>query len=227
MNILALIVAPLLAQASTAEPLFLIGFPKADGALPGWRFFCENPDTPIGEVWTVAAKDGHRVLHCKGTPLGYLATIDDYTSFTLSLQWRWPSGKPGKGGVLLRMTGSDKIWPKSLEAQINAGDAGDFWGLDGYTLSGPKSRFKTLSHPQFGSLSNVKKAAALEKPAGQWNQYEIAANGETVILTINGQEVNRATACAITPGKICLTAEGSEIEFRDIRLAPQGGGAAH
>ena len=41
---------------------------------------------------------------CKGTPLGYLYTQQDYKDFKLRLEWRWPPGKePGKGGVLLRM----------------------------------------------------------------------------------------------------------------------------
>jgi hypothetical protein len=41
-----------------------------------------------------------------------------------------------------------------------------------------------------------------------------------VTLEINGQEVNRATGCDVVPGKICLTAEGDEIHFRNVRLSP-------
>ena len=139
----------------------------------------------------------------------------------MKLQWRWPPGKkPGKGGVLLRMTGENKIWPKSLEAQINVGDAGDFWGLDGYALSGPAERSRSLEHPRFGKLTNLKKAAAAEKAPGEWNQYEIIVNGDTVTLSINGKQVNKAAGCGLVPGKIVLTAEGDEIHFRNVRLTP-------
>ena len=124
------------------------------------------------------------------------------------------------GGVLLRITGKDKIWPKSLEAQINAGDAGDFWGLGGFRLSGPSDRLSKSESPNLGRLTNLKKAADAEKRPGEWNQYEIVADGGTVILKINGQEVNRATGCDVEPGAICLTAEGDEIEFREVRLVP-------
>ena len=66
-------------------------------------------------MWTL---DDKGVLHCKGSPLGYLDTEQDYGNFVLELKWRWPAGKvPGKGGVLIRTTGPDKIWPKSLEAR--------------------------------------------------------------------------------------------------------------
>lgn len=182
-----------------------------------WKYFSEDPKTEFDDVWKMS--DG--VLICKGTPKGYICTERDYADFVLRLEWRWPPGKkPGNGGVLLRMTGKNKIWPKSLEAQINAGDAGDFWGLDGYSLTGPAERSKSLEHPQFGKLTNVKKAVAAEKAPGQWNQYEISARGGTVVLKVNGKEVNRATGCDAAPGKIVLTAEGDEIQFRKVKLIP-------
>ncbi len=185
------------------------------GELPGWKWFCEDPEVKVGDVW----KLDQGVLTCKGKPNGYLYTEKNYDNFVLRLQWRWPPGKgPGKGGVLLRMTGPNKIWPKSLEAQINVGDAGDFWGLAGYKLSGPAERSNSLDHPQFGRLTNVKKAVAAEKRPGQWNDYEITADGDTVTLKINGKVVNRATGCETTPGKILLTSEGDAIQFRNVQL---------
>jgi len=188
-------------------------------AAPGavtWKHFSEKPLGQRDEVWQL--RDG--VMVCKGTPRGYLYTEQKFTNFVLKLQWRWPEGKPGNGGVLIRMTGEHKIWPKSLEAQINAGDAGDFWGLDGFRLDGPADRKKELDNPQFGKLINLKKTAAAEKPAGQWNDYVIEANGDTVTLTINGKTVNRATGCDVVAGPILLTAEGDEIHFRNMRITP-------
>jgi hypothetical protein len=179
-----------------------------------WQAFHE-PDAKLADVWQL---DGG-ILTCKGTPKGYLYTTKNYTDFILTLEWRWPpQGKAGNGGVLLRITGKDKIWPKSLEAQINAGQAGDFWGLDGYALTGPAERLKTADNPQFGKLTNLKKTEAVERTPGEWNQYEITARGDTVTLKINGKIVNKATGCAATPGRICLTAEGDPIQFRNVKL---------
>lgn len=185
------------------------------GEFPGWKSFFAEPGVTTGQVWRRTAEG---VLECRGKPLGYLYTEKGYKDFALRLEWRWPEGKPGKGGVLLRTTGPDKIWPKSLEAQINAPDAGDFWGLDGYTFTGPALRLKHLEHPQFGKLTNLKKKEMLERPAGQWNRYEIQVRGDQVTLSINGRPVNAATACETTPGKICLTSEGSEIHFRNVEI---------
>jgi hypothetical protein len=146
---------------------------------------------------------------------------ESYANFVLKLQWRTaPGKKPASGGVLIRTSGKPKIWPKSLEAQLNAGSEGDFWGLDGYQLGGPAERVKVVPTSPFGKLTNLKRARDAVKRAGEWNQYEVVADGPTVTLKINGQVVNRATGCDVVPGPICLTAEGDEIHFRDVRLTP-------
>ena len=216
-------IAPLVALSIALSPLGAAS-PEGEALLAkplegSWKFFSEDPESKLPDVWEV--KD--RVLSCKGTPKGGIYLDRNLTDFTLRLEWRWPE-KKGKGGVLLRTTAPWKVWPKSLEAQINAGNAGDFWGLDGFSLDGPATRLKKLDHPEFGKLTNLARTATVEKPAGQWNQYEIVAAGPVVTLKINGKMVNKATKCDARPGKICLTAEGSRIEFRNIRLVAGKGG---
>ncbi len=200
-------------EPDLGKPIDLFG-PEASKVVT-WTHFSEKPGVPQGDVWEITPEK----VSCKGTPRGYLRTKEDFTDFVLKLQWRWPEGQPGKGGVLIRMTGQDKIWPKSLEAQINAGDAGDFWGLDGYRLAGPAARMKSLNSDQFGVLTNLKKTQPAELEAGQWNRYEITARGGKVTLKVNGQVVNETSSCDVTAGKICLTAEGSPIEFRNVTLS--------
>ena len=200
-----------------AKPFLLNDVPPDGSAVLAWKDFTEDERVRAQDVWKV--EDG--VIICKGSPRGYIRTEQDFTDFVLRLEWRWPKDKkPGRGGVLIRMTGEDKIWPKSLEAQINSPDAGDFWGLVGYNLSGSADRYKQLDHEKFGKLTNLKKAKAAEKPPGQWNLYEILADGPVVTLKINGQVVNRATDCDVVPGSICITSEGDEIHFRNIQLIP-------
>jgi hypothetical protein len=210
-----LLVSVLLVPAAAGEPPAAGVDLLAQPLDASWKPFSANSATKLADVWQV--KDG--VLICKGIPLGGIYLDRDLTDFTLRLEWRWPAeGKAGKGGVLLRTVSPWKIWPRCLEAQLNAGQAGDFWGLGGFSLAGPEDRLKKLDHPQFGKLTHLERSATVEKPAGEWNQYEIVAAGPVVTLKVNGKLVNQTTKCDDHPGKICLTAEGNEIQFRNVRL---------
>ena len=205
---MALVTCIMISGCSMNQP----GYPQLDSGF--WQFYSEDPSVSMDDVWVQA--DGTWI--CKGRPLGYIYSDCTFTDFVLELEWKWPEDQPGKGGVLFRMTGDHKVWPKSLEAQINAENAGDFWGLDGYSFTGPADRLSSLDHEKFGKLTNLKKTEMLEKDPGQWNTYKIIVKGGTVTLIINGKEINKASECDIEPGYICLTSEGSEIHFRNVRL---------
>lgn len=178
--------------------------------LDGWHAFVPDAEKagikPI-DVWSVA--DG--VLTCKGTPAGYIRTEKKYTNYVLRLQWRFTPGKAGNSGVLLRMVGEDKVWPKSVEAQLQSGQAGDFWNIDEFKMTAEKSRTNGR---------NTKRTHTAERPLGEWNEYEIIVNKGDVVLYVNGEELNRATDVEEVAGSICLQSEGAEIQFRNIRLTP-------
>ncbi|UCD74316.1 MAG: DUF1080 domain-containing protein [Phycisphaerales bacterium] len=166
-------------------------------------------DGKMEDVWTI--EDG--ILICKGKPAGYIRTKADYTNYVLKLQWRFNpvTKEAGNSGVLLRMIGEDKVWPRSIEAQLHSGNAGDFWNIDKFPMKVVEERT---------SGRNTKKTHFAENPIGEWNEYEIIVDGTDVILKVNGEELNRAWEAMEVPGKICLQSEGAEIQFRSIRLAP-------
>jgi hypothetical protein len=161
------------------------------------------------DVWKV---EGGKI-RCSGVPNGYLRTTGDYKDFALSLEWRWAE-KPGNSGVLLRVTGPDKIWPKTVEAQLQSGNAGDFWLMDGATLDTDPAR----TDPK--APNHRTKIKAAEKAPGEWNLYEITMDGGWVLLRVNGEPVNEGTGAEEVAGRIALQSEGAPIEFRNIRLTP-------
>jgi hypothetical protein len=183
--------------------------------LSGWTFFLDRsgPNAAgsmrMEDVWKV---DGGRI-RCSGVPNGYIRTTADYKDFVLTLEWRWAE-QPGNSGVLLRVVGPDKIWPKTVEAQLMSGHAGDFWLMDGAILDTDPAR----TDPK--AANHRLKMKAAEKPVGEWNVYEITVHGGWVLLKINGVVVNEGTGAEEVAGKIALQSEGAPIEFRNIRLAP-------
>jgi hypothetical protein len=44
-------------------------------------------------------------------------------------------------------------------------------------------------------------------------------DGGDVMLAVNGEHVNKAWDCEVKPGKIALQSEGTEIHFRNVRIA--------
>lgn len=177
--------------------------------LSGWTTFLDKSGTRPEDVWTVA--DG--VLACKGKPTGFLRTEKPFANYVLTLEWRFPAGSQGgNSGVLLHTTGNDKIWPKSIEAQLHVGDAGDIWLIDGTTLEVQDAAKRRMGRRTL-NLTN-----GSEKPIGEWNKYVIVCSGDTIALIVNGDLVNYGWNASVKEGHICLQSEGAPIEFRNIRL---------
>lgn len=186
--------------------------------LAGWGFHLVEADKKMEDVWSV--KDG--LLVCKGEPMGYLSTAKEFTNCKLVVEWRWtPGKKPGNSGVLLRISGEPKALPMCYEAQLQHGNAGDIYGFHGMPVDGAKARkVSKPGHKIGGDLSGMKKIRGAEKPAGEWNKYEITLEGEKLDLVVNGVKVNEATGLKVVPGKIGFQSEGGEIQFRTIELTP-------
>lgn len=170
----------------------------------GWKLFLPG-DADVNKTWSV--QDG--VIRCAGKPAGYMRTERNYRDYKLTVEWRFL--KPGNTGVLLHMSGPDKVWPRSIEAQGKFGNQGDFWVIDG-------TEFK--EHRGVEGRRVPKQGAASEKPAGEWNLYEIVCKGDSIRVFVNGKLMNTATECNVTSGKICIQSEGSEIEIRKVFVEP-------
>lgn len=185
--------------------------------LSGWKVFLDprKKDAKEEDVWQV--KEG--VIVCQGHVFGYIITDKEYDNYVLTLKWRWGKKLPEKGtpnsGVFVQVTGPDKIWPKSVEAQLMSGHAGDFWLVDGFKLKVDPKRQDPKVDRHYFRLETTK---PVENPLGEWNTYLITCKGDTVRLEINGQLVNEGTMAELSRGKILLQSEGAEIHFKDVMI---------
>lgn len=177
--------------------------------MEGWTFHLNDKNAKMEDVWSVA--DG--VITCKGNPAGYIRTEADYKNYVLELEWRFdPAKGAGNSGVLLRMVGEDKVWPKSLEAQLHSGNAGDIWNIDAFPAKVAADRTEGRRTKKIKDSN--------EKELGEWNKYRIVVNKGDVELYVNGDLQNKAEDVEEVAGKICLQSEGAEIQFRNIELTP-------
>jgi hypothetical protein len=168
-------------------------------------------DSKADPAATWSVKDG--VLTCTGNPVGYIATEMTYTDYELELEWRFdPRKGPGNGGVLLRVQDADEIWPKSIEAQLESGNAGDFWNIGNFPAKMDAARTDGRHTVRMGKCS--------ETPLGLWNRYRIVVDGTRIELYVNGELQNVATDVQHVGGRIALQSEGAYMQFRNIRIRP-------
>jgi hypothetical protein len=191
--------------------------------LSNWSFFLVDPKAKLEDVWSV--RDG--MIACKGEPVGFLLTKEKFTSYRLVVEWRWAPGtvvtkeKTPNSGVLLRINGEPRGIPRTYEAHLRSGDAGDLYGFWGMRLAGEPSRAKAKAgDPVLGDMTGASKAEGAENPIGEWNRYEILLDGTKLEVSVNGKKVNAATAADVLAGPIGLQSEGGEIHFRKVELTP-------
>src|SRR5262245_11230667 len=158
--------------------------------LTGWKTFLDpRKNADPEKIWTIS--DG--VINCEGSVNGYLITDKEYEDYVLRVKWRWGKRltKNPNSGVFVHVSGPDKIWPKAVEAQLASGQAGDIWLVDGFKCKiDPDRQDKRSARHYFRTTKET-----IEKPLGEWNQYEITCKGDTIKLVVNGHEVNTATEC--------------------------------
>ena len=192
--------------------------------LAGW-----NADVPAadgGEAVEPSFFVRHGLLVTPGSPPGHLITKEAYCDYRLVVEYRWP-GEPGTCGVLVHASTPRRLYgmfPQSLEVQMHAGEAGDFWCIgeditvpDMEARRGPRERWG-VDGDRARRILNLTDGS--EKPPGEWNRMEIECRGREVRVWVNGALVNHGTGCTAERGQIALQAEGAACEWRRVELVP-------
>lgn len=161
------------------------------------------------------------VLHVRGEEFGYIVTEKKYRDFHLSLEFKWgekkyPPRENAKrdAGILylIHFYNGDKIWPRSLEFQIQEGDCGDFWMTDSTTII-----YKNVVTKAERGHREIKFLDA-EKPNGEWNKAEVIVKDDKIIHILNGKIVNEGSNPSIKDGNILLQSEGAELFYKNAEI---------
>jgi len=181
--------------------------------LDNWNIIVDSDDGEPRDLFYV--EDG--ILNTLGDPFGYLRTRESYSNFKLHLEWRWTE-EPSNSGVLLNVQGKDIIFPHCVEAQLMNGKAGDFVLMGkGASITVKDSTYLVTSEER-RYLAIPKFEESSEKPAGEWNSYDITSLDGTLELIVNGVLQNKGTDMSLTEGNIALQSEGGPMQFRNIYL---------
>jgi hypothetical protein len=128
---------------------------------------------------------------------------------------------------------------RSQEFQVQEGDCGDYWSIDGSIVDIPATGSKIdeyvydspasllpFSYTSDNGKRCIKNPDA-EKPTGEWNTVELICIGEDSIHVVNGKVVMRlrgpkridgAVPAPVTSGPVILQSEGAEVFYRNIEV---------
>jgi hypothetical protein len=192
--------------------------------LTGWHVDVPHLDTHPNAAATFIVRDG--MLVSLGKPAGHLITDKQFENYRLEVEYRF-AAKPGNCGVLVHASTPRALYqmfPKSIEVQMNHQHAGDFWCIvEDITVPemvkrrGPKENWG-ITEGKARRILNLTDGS--EKPVGEWNKMTIECVKDAVKVWVNGDLVNHGTGCTASKGQIALQAEGSEVEFRKLKLSP-------
>jgi lysophospholipase L1-like esterase len=192
--------------------------------LTGWHIDVPQRDKNPNIKPTFIVRNG--MLVSLGRPGGHIITDAKHENYRLEVEYRF-AAKPGNCGVLVHASTPRalyKMFPKSIEVQMNHTHAGDFWCIgeditvpDMIKRRGPKKNWG-VTEGKGRRILNLTDGS--ERPVGKWNTMVIECVGDAVKVWVNGDLINHGTKCTATKGQIALQAEGSEVEFRKLDLTP-------
>jgi len=158
------------------------------------------------------------VIKISGIPNGYLRTNESYSNYKLHVEWRWPA-EPKNSGVFLHTQGEDNVWPLCIECQLRDQNAGQIVLMgESVSITVRDSRYVVPVGRIFKGIPKFEEAS--EKPAGEWNTYDILCMEDNVEIVVNGVLQNQGSKLSQSSGYISLQSEGGPIEFRNITLVP-------
>jgi hypothetical protein len=192
--------------------------------LKGWHADIPERDNNPDARMPFVVKDG--LLVSLGTPGAHLITDKKHKNFRLEVQYRF-SASPGNCGVLVFVSTPRALYgmfPKSIEVQLQSGDAGDFWCIEEDIMAddmtarrGPKENWG-INGDKLRRIKNLTDGS--EKKLGEWNTMIVECLENSIKVWVNGALVNYGYNATASDGQIALQSEGAEVEFRKVMLTP-------
>jgi hypothetical protein len=190
--------------------------------LEGWHIDVPEMDKNPQAINPFIVRDG--MLVSLGEPQGHLITNKEYENFRLEVEYRF-AAEPGNCGILVFASTPKALYdmfPKSIEVQMMHQNAGDFWCIvedievpDMESRRGPRENWG-ITEGKERRIINLTDDS--ENPVGEWNNMIIECRGNTITVWVNDDLVNYGENATASKGNIAVQAEGSEVEFRKIRL---------
>jgi hypothetical protein len=184
------------APAEPVEPA-----PVAEAALPEWTTLFDGSSIDDWDVtgdanWSLDETD-NSVMADMGT--GFLVTPESYGDFELTLEF-WVD-EPANSGIFIRCQEPEAI------------AAGNAYEVNIYDTREDQT-YRT------GGIVNFAAPSEVINTGGQWNTYEIRAEGLRLLVILNGIEMVDVEDSTYTEGPIGLQYGAGIVKFRNVQIRP-------
>lgn len=165
-----------------------------------WKVYSAEPSP---SVWRIVREtpEAEPLLVCTGEIKGFLATIDRYDDFELTIEWKYPKDANGNSGILVYTQDEERIWPTSVQIQLHQPKAGSIF-------------------PSGDAMTDNTRDVDLNlaRPVDTWNEGRVISRQGRLSVEINGKKAGEVTGARPAAGRIALQSEGSEVHFRNLKL---------
>jgi hypothetical protein len=195
-------------SALEREPAGWMDLMPVDSNLTGWTrlpFPAHGKQSPDSQ-WRIDPRTKYIV--CEGNKgHEWLRFNREFANFTYHVEFRFvkidgPNPRYNTG-IYVRNNADAGIWH---QAQAGAESGG--WLFGDTMVSGTIQRV------------DLRKEVIEErlKPVGEWNTYEVTAQGPKISVWTNGAVTNIYAGCEVLKGYVGLEGEGYKVEFRNVKL---------
>ena len=173
----------------------------------GWTRLPFMSTAPMDAVSQWKVDTTNHVLLCEGNRgHEWLRYDKELANAIFHAEYRFTKIEGGKGynsGVMLRNSADGAVY-----FQAQAGEEGTGWLFGSSMIGGQPQRFNLRSEMKENRV----------KPAGEWNVFEVWAEGPKMSVWVNGGVTTEKADITVLKGYAGLEAEGYRIEFRNIKL---------
>jgi hypothetical protein len=176
--------------------------------------------------WRIAGSGGFRavaegVIESHGGPGLFWYANQAYDDFVLTVEWRLAS-RDANSGVFVRC-------PPLVDSVRPAIERGYEVQIDDRGFNPSNLTCGSALHTSGAIYQLAPAMGRYSRSIGEWNQFEICAQGSAINVTLNGARVSRLQhGTRERRGHIALQChhEGSTVQFRGLQVGPLDSGGA-